>query len=223
MECGKIVSTLQAITALIHSAGVARNVIKAKEFFDEISRRNLQADIGDYNALMSAFIRSRDVKSAAVLMNEMEEKHVGLDNVTYHTMFLGLIRSEGIDVVSEHYHLMILKNFVPKARTVVILMKLFCENQKIDLVLNLWSCSLEKGHCPHSHALDILMTRLYSKGRSEEAFDCARQTLERGRHMSDPCRMLERHLLQIGEMDKLQRLEKLIKRLHATLPVPENT
>ncbi|KAL3513875.1 hypothetical protein ACH5RR_026592 [Cinchona calisaya] len=218
MERGEMVPTLETITTLIHGAGVAQNLTKAKEFFNEISKRNLKVDIGAYNALMSSLIRSRDVKSAASLMNEMEEKHIGLDNVTYHTMFLGLMRSEGIDAVSGLYHKMIERNFVPKTRTVVMLMKFLCENQRLDLGVNFWSYLLDKGHCPHSHALDLLVTALCSRGRFEEAFDCSKQMLERGRHMSGlSFRMLERYLLQIGDMDKLQKLDTLIKRLHATL------
>lgn len=219
MEQCKVMPTLETITTLIHGAGIARNVTKAKECFDEISKRNLKADIGAYNALLSSFIRCKDVKSAAALMNEMEEKNVGLDNVTYHTMFLGLMRSYGIAAVLELYQKMIERNFVPKTRTIVMLMKFFCENQRLDLGVNLWSYLLDKGHCPHSHALDLLVTGLCSRGRFEEAYDCSKQMLERGRCMSElSYRMLERYLLQIGQMDKLKNMDKLIRMLQATLP-----
>ncbi|CAI9116555.1 OLC1v1017737C1 [Oldenlandia corymbosa var. corymbosa] len=220
MELSNVVPTLQTITTLIHGAGVARNVGKAKHFFDEISRRNLEADIGAYNALLSAFIKCRDLSSATALLNEMEEKLV-VDNVTYHTIYLGLMKAKRLDLVFALYHKMISRNFVPMTRTVVMLTKFFCENNGLDLGLDLWNYLLEKGHCPHSHALDLLVTGLCSRGKFEEAFDCSKQMLERGRHMSEPTyRMLERCLLQIGEMDKLQNLDKLIESLHVIVPVP---
>ncbi|CAK9145096.1 unnamed protein product [Ilex paraguariensis] len=211
--------TLETITTLIHGAGVARNTTKAKELFNEICMRNLLPDIGAYNALMSSLIRSRDMKSAASLMNEMETKGIGHDNVTYHTMFLGLMRAEGIDGVSKIYHKMIKRDFVPETRTVVMLMKFFCENRQLDLALNLWSYLLERGYCPHGHALDLLVTGLCSRGRVREAFECSKQMLERGRHMSEAvfC-MLERCLLQGGEVDKLKQLDQMIKKLQAVLP-----
>lgn len=214
-----LLPTTETITTLIHGAGVARNVIKARQLFDEIQKRGFPADTGVYNAFMSCIIRCRDVKSAAALMDEMKEKGIQLDNVTYHTMLWGLIRSKNINAVFELYQKMIDRKFVPKMRTVVALMKFFCENRRLDLGLNLWSYIVMKGHCPHTHALDILVTGLCSRGRVQEALVCSEQMLERGRDMSEMAfRMLERYLLQIGEMENLQKLERLRKRLHSILP-----
>ncbi|KAA8524226.1 hypothetical protein F0562_010649 [Nyssa sinensis] len=219
MECINYMPTLETITTLIHGAGIARNTTKARELFNEISMRNLHPDVGAYNALMSSLIRSRDVESATGLMEEMEQKSIGLDNVTYHTMFLGLMRLKGIDSVSELYCKMIERNFVPKTRTVVMLMKFFCENSRLDLGLNLWEYLVERGHCPHGHALDLLVTALCSRGRVQEAFECSKQMLEKGRNISAAVfQMLERFFLQAGDVDKLRKLEQMIKRLQIVLP-----
>ena len=124
-----------------------------------------------------------------------------------------------MDSISELYDKMMKKNFVPKARTAVMLMKFFCENRQPDLGLNLWCYLLERGHCPHGHALDLLVTALCSHGRVQEAYECSKQMLERGRHMSEAVfRMLERFLLQAGDMEKLRKLDQMIKRLQQILP-----
>ncbi|GFZ08334.1 tetratricopeptide repeat (TPR)-like superfamily protein [Actinidia rufa] len=122
--------------------GVARNITKARELFDEMLVRKLRPDIGAYNALLSGLVRSRDLKSAAVLMDEMEEKGIGHDNITYHTIFFALMRSGNSDSVFELYDKMVKRNFVPKTRTVVMLMKFFCENRRPDLGLSLWGLSI---------------------------------------------------------------------------------
>ncbi|XP_052210063.1 pentatricopeptide repeat-containing protein At3g61360 [Diospyros lotus] len=219
MERANCLPTIETITTLIHGAGLARNTTKARELFNEIPRRNLRPDIGTYNALMSCFVRFRDVKAAAGLMDEMEEKGIRHDNVTYHTMFLGFIRSKDMDCVSELYEKMTEKNFVPKTRTVVMLMKFFCINRQPDMGLNLWHYLSEKGHCAHCHALDLLVTALCSHGRVQEAFECSKQMLERGRYMSEAAfRMLERFFLQAGDMEKLRKLDQMIKRLQKILP-----
>ncbi|PSS01107.1 Pentatricopeptide repeat-containing protein [Actinidia chinensis var. chinensis] len=219
MESMNCLPTIETITTLIHGAGVARNIMKARELFDEMLVRKLRPDIGAYNALLSGLVRSRDLKSAAVLMDEMEEKGIGHDNITYHTIFFGLMRSGNSDSVFELYDKMVKRNFVPKTRTVVMLMKFFCENRQPDLGLSLWGYLLERGHCPHGHALDLLVTSLCSHGRVQEAFQCSKQMLERGRHMSEMVfRMLERFLLQAGEREKLRKLDEMIKRLQSILP-----
>ncbi|PHU20105.1 Pentatricopeptide repeat-containing protein [Capsicum chinense] len=150
---------IETISTLIHGAGIARNIPKAKELFYEIFKRNLQPDTGAYNALLSSLIKSRDVKSAAVLMDEMKEKPIEFDHLTYHTMFWGLIRTNNVGGFIDLYERMVDKSFLPKARTI--------------------------GNCPHSHSLEILVTRLCSHGRVEEAFECSEEMLKRGRHMSE--------------------------------------
>lgn len=219
MEQVNCMPTLETITTLIHGAGIVRNAIKARHLFDEIPLRNLHPDTGAYNAFMSSLVRSKDVKSAVSLMDEMEERHIKHDSMTYHIIFLGLMRSNGIEGVCELYRKMVERNFVPQTRTVVMLMKFFCANRQLDLGLNFWNYLLEKGYCPHGHVLDLLVTGLCSLERVQEAFDCSKQVLERGRHISEAVsRMLERFLLQRGEMDKLNMLNQMMKKLHHFLP-----
>ena len=219
MERSNFSPTLETITTLIHGAGVARNSIKARQLFEEISLRNVLPDTGIYNALMSSLIRCKDVNSAVSLMDEMEEKHISHDYMTYHTLFFGLIRKTDFEGVLQLYDKMIDRNFVPKVRTVVMLMKFYCENCRVDLGLHFWGYLVEKGYCPHGHALELLLTGLCSRGLVKDAFECSRQVLERGRNLSEAAfRMIERSLLQEGEVDKLRRLNQMKKKLHAHLP-----
>ncbi|KAI3464649.1 hypothetical protein Pfo_021312 [Paulownia fortunei] len=219
MECASCLPTLETITTLIHGAGLARNITKAKHLFEDIPKRFLRPDTGAYNALLSSLIRAKDVTSATTLMDEMEKRNIEHDNITYHNIYLGLMRSNGIDGVSTLYMKMVKKNFVPKTRTVVMLMKFFCQNRRVDLGLDLWNYLVKKGHCPHSHALDLLVTGLCSCGRVEESFYCSKQMLERGRLVSELVfQMLERFLVQMGELDKLEELKRMIKKLKLLLP-----
>lgn len=219
MERLDCLPTVQTLTTLIHGAGIARNITKAQQLFNEMPLRNLVQDTAAYNALISSLVKSKDLDSAISLMNEMDERNVRHDNVTYHTMFLALMRSKGINGVLELHYKMIKRNFVPKTRTVVMLMKFFCDGHKVDQGLDLWRYLKKKGYCLHSHGLDLLVTGLCSQGRVEEACDCATQTLERGRCLSEVTfRVLERHLLQTGDNDKLRKLDHLIKKLQTVLP-----
>lgn len=222
MESVNCSPTLETITTLIYGAGIARNISKAKELFDEISKRGLQPDVGAYNALLSSLIRSRNVKAAAALMDEMDENNIGHDHFTYHSMFWALIRSKDIHAVSQLYNKMTERNFLPKTRSVVMLMKFFCENRRLDLGLSLWNYLVHKGQCPHNHALDLLVTALCSHGRVDEALECSKQMIERDRLPSElVLQMLKRILLELGESEKLQKLEQMIKKLEMLLP-PSN-
>ncbi|GAB2284793.1 hypothetical protein Dimus_019246 [Dionaea muscipula] len=219
MELANCLPSLETITTLIHGAGLVRNITRAWELFNELPARKLDPDVGVYNALMSSLVKCRDMQSAMLLMDEMEKKHnIGPDGTTYHTLFYGLMKSSrgGIGGVSELYHRMCgSRNFVPDTRTVVMLMKLFCQNGGADLALNLWNYLVGKGFCPHEHALSLLVTCLCSHGRVQEAFECSKQMLHMGRHMSDPVfHLLERSLRQAGEEEKLTILDGMIKSYH---------
>ncbi|CAL1380144.1 unnamed protein product [Linum trigynum] len=212
--------TLEVFTTLIHGAGIVRNVLKARELFDEMRERNLQPEVGAYNALISTFIKCRELKPAITLMEEMEENHLAVDNVTYHTLFVGSMNSSGIEGVYELYQKMIDRKFVPKARTSVMLMKFFCVNGRVDLGIELWGYLMENGHCPHGHALDILVTGLCSRGKLEEALNCCMQFVKKGMRLSDSVyRMLRKFLEQSADKaDEWKELNRMIKKLEGFLP-----
>ncbi|CAN6905658.1 unnamed protein product [Brassica oleracea] len=223
MGRGKVEVTLQIVTTLIHGAGVVRNKMKARQLFDEIPERGLRHDCGAYNALMSTLMRCGDVSGAMVLMKEMEEKGVEPDSVTFHSVFIGMMKSKefGFDGVCELYQKMKGRSLVPKTPTVVMLMKLFCQNGEVNLGLDLWKYMLEKGYCPHGHALELLTTALCARRRADDAFECSRQTVERGRCVSEPVlRMLETSLSSKGELEKLEELKSKMQKLHSFLPPP---
>ncbi|KAF5184154.1 Pentatricopeptide repeat-containing protein [Thalictrum thalictroides] len=219
MEKLNCLPNVEIMTTLIHGAGIVRNKFRARQLFDEITLRNLRPDIGAYNALMASFVKGGDVKSASELMDEMEEKGIGHDNVTYHTIFLGLKRSEGIEGVVKLCHKIVEKSFIPKSCTVVMLMKFFCESSRPDLGLDLWKYLVDRGCCPHEHAVSLLITGLCSRGQVDDAYECSRQVLERGRHLSEGgFSVLERCLVRAGNKSKLRILKKMVKRLQTVLP-----
>ncbi|GKA59869.1 pentatricopeptide repeat-containing protein [Tanacetum coccineum] len=156
--------------------------------------------------------------SATRVMNKMEEYNIFPDHVTFHTMFSGLINSSGINGVLPLYHQMIGKNFVPKTPTVVMLMTLFCKNCEVNVALGFWRYLVERGYCPHSHAVDVLLKSLCSGGRVEEAFQCGLQILEKGRYLSKTgFRVLGRCLIEMGDDIKLKKLDKMIKKLQISV------
>ncbi|RZC71124.1 hypothetical protein C5167_034302 [Papaver somniferum] len=189
--------TIETITTLIHGAGILRDIHKARELFDGIL----------------------DFNSAVKLMDEMEEKGIGYDNVTYHTVFSGFVKSNCIHDVCKLYRRMVDKQFVPKSCTVVMLMKYFCENQRVELGMELWDHLVMNGTCPHGQAVDHLVTSLCSCGEVDTAHECLKQLVERGRHPNEGgYRVLERFLVDAGKRDKLMELEKVIKKLQTVLP-----
>ncbi|KAJ3696223.1 hypothetical protein LUZ60_001600 [Juncus effusus] len=177
--------TAKIVTTLIHGAGIVKNPIAARNLFDEMSQRGLNLDRGAYNALMAAYVRSKDMRSAMSVMQEMENQNLGLDDVSYNTLFCGLKRCNNLEGIWKLYKKMVGTEFLPRTRTVIILMKTFCENQRPDLGLEMWDYLVSKGCLPHKHALDLLVTGLCCRGAVSEAYRCVKQVLDSGRVPSE--------------------------------------
>ncbi|KQK17468.1 hypothetical protein BRADI_1g34625v3 [Brachypodium distachyon] len=90
--------TLQVFTTLIYGAGIARDAARARRLFDEMEQCAVTPDRGAHDALMGAYVRARYLQSGMAVMEEMEHKGIGLDDVTYNTMlcvFAGLVTWRG--------------------------------------------------------------------------------------------------------------------------------
>ncbi|KAM0939289.1 putative tetratricopeptide-like helical domain superfamily [Dioscorea sansibarensis] len=119
--------TLQTLTTLVYGSGIAGDLSKARELFDEMFERGLDVDRGAYNALISCHMRVGNLKGGMAVMDEMVEKGIELDDVSYYTVLSGLKKFED---VCEVYGRMIRNGFVPRMRTVMLLMKVFRNNKR---------------------------------------------------------------------------------------------
>ncbi|CAE5959443.1 unnamed protein product [Arabidopsis arenosa] len=67
----------------------------------------------------------------------------------------------------------------------------------------------------------LMATALCARRRGNDAFECSRQTVERGGCVSEPVyRMLETSLSSNNELKKLEELKGKIQKLHSFLPPP---
>ena len=63
------------------------------------------------------------------LMGELEQKGICLDDVTYNTMLCGFRRVGDLEGIWKIYSKMTDSGFMPRTRTAMLLMKVFCENE----------------------------------------------------------------------------------------------
>ncbi|WOL06475.1 hypothetical protein Cni_G15209 [Canna indica] len=223
MEKKNCPPTVKTITTLIHGAGIAKNPLHARRLFDEMSERGLTPDIGAYNALMSSFVRIGDFKSALEIMDEMEEKAIELDDVSYYTLFCGMKKHEDLEGFWKLYERMVRDNFVPRVRTIMLLMKVFCENGRADLGLQLWDYLVDKGCYPHRHALDLLVTGLCCRRKVAEAYRCFKQVVDRGRVPSERAfQVLQGFVTRAKDLDMIEGLGQMSKRLQTVRQSPSN-
>ncbi|KAJ4763663.1 Pentatricopeptide repeat-containing protein [Rhynchospora pubera] len=213
--------TIKTVTTLIHGAGIVKKPRAARKLFDEMGERGLSPDRGAYNALMGAYVKAKDLKSAMEVMAEMETNEVGVDDVSYNMLFCGLNRTNDLEGIWNLYQKMVQTDFIPRTRTIMLLMKTFCKNGRPDLGLEMWDYLVGKGCCPHVHALDWLVTALCCRGAVEEAYRCFKDVTERGQVPSQRAfRVLESSLAKEKEMEKFNEISRIMEDLRASRCVP---
>ncbi|KAF8658835.1 hypothetical protein HU200_059328 [Digitaria exilis] len=204
--------TLQVFTTLIYGAGIVRDAARARLLFDEMEKWGVKPDRGAHNALMGAYVRGRDLKSAIAVMDTMERKGIGLDDVSYNTMLCGFQRVGDLEGIWKVYSRMVGSGFMPRTRTTMLLMKVFCENSRPDLGLELWDYLMGKGCVPHRHALDILVTGLCCRGVVSEAYRCFKEIIEMGLTPTERAfSVLEGFLRRTREYGKVEEIRQMMK------------
>jgi pentatricopeptide repeat protein len=94
----------------------------------------------------------------------------------------------------------------------MLLMKVFCENRRPDLGLELWDYVMAKSCVPHRHALDILVTGLCCRGEVLEAYKCFRELIEIGMTPTERAfRILEGFLRRAREFGKVEEICQMMK------------
>jgi pentatricopeptide repeat protein len=204
--------TLQVFTTLIYGAGIVRNAARARALFDEMEKWGVTPDRGAHNALMGVYVRARDLQSAMAVMGDMERKGIGLDDVSYNTMLCGFQRVGDLEGIWKVYSKMVSSGFMPRTRTTMLLMKVFCENGRPDLGLELWDYLMGRGCVPHQHALDILVTGLCCRGVVAEAYRCFREIIETGMAPTERAfTVLEGFLRRKREHGKVEEIRQMMK------------
>ncbi|KAL5224426.1 hypothetical protein ABZP36_011065 [Zizania latifolia] len=204
--------TLQVFTTLTYGAGIVRNAVRARQLFDEMEQWGVTPDLGAHNALMGAYVRAKDLESGMAVMGEMERKGIGLDDVSYNTMLCGFQRIGDLEGIWKVYSKMVGSGFMPRTRTTMLLMKVFCENARPDLGLELWDYLMGKGCVPHLHALDVLITGLCCRGVVFEAYRCFREMTEMGMTPTERAfRVLEGFLKRKQEFGKVEEIRQMMK------------
>eukprot|EP00252_Welwitschia_mirabilis_P021699 TRINITY_DN5637_c0_g1_i1.p1 TRINITY_DN5637_c0_g1~~TRINITY_DN5637_c0_g1_i1.p1 ORF type:complete len:509 (+),score=53.71 TRINITY_DN5637_c0_g1_i1:39-1565(+) len=213
---------IKTYTTLIHGWGLLRNSVEAKKVFDEMKSFGLQPDIAAFNAIINSFCNEGLVDSALQVMEGMEERGVPFDNRTFHFLYSALIRTKNSRSLRKLFEKMIGVGHLPKAVTVILLLKYFFESGQDDMAMSFWNYVREKGCSPHGHAINVFVAGLCYSGKLQEAYDCCSELVEKGirphkrtfdilkRFFKEPGR--EQQLLELTE--KAQHLGRSLSRMY---------
>ncbi|XP_058076724.1 pentatricopeptide repeat-containing protein At1g77360, mitochondrial [Magnolia sinica] len=197
-------------SVLIHTYGSEKRISDAVDTFLEMERNGIKADVAVYNALISAFCRVERFKNIYRVLEEMDHKGVQPNSRTCNIILSGLIGT-GENVEAFRVFRRMIKCCEPDSDTYTMMIKMFCESDKMEMALKVWKYMGMKQFVPSMHTLSVLINGLCEKGEVSKACVFMEEMIDKGiRPPGTTFGRLRQLLLKEGRKDVLDfLLEKM--------------
>ncbi|MQM00236.1 hypothetical protein Taro_032957 [Colocasia esculenta] len=200
-------------SVLVHTYGTEERIEDAVNTFLEMERNGVQADVVAYNALVSAFCRMNRLENAFRVLQEMENKGVSPNARTYNIILNSLITLGKNDEAYKFFRKMICC-CEPDSDTYTMMIKMFCENDRLDRALKVWKYMGKKQFMPTMHTFSVLINGLCEKGEVSQACVLLEEMIEKGiRPPGSTFGKLRQLLLKEGREDVLDFLTEKVNLL----------
>lgn len=198
-------------SVLVHTYGSEKRIGDAVDAFLEMERNGIKADVAVYNALISAFCRVERFKNVYRVLEEMDRNGVTPNSRTCNIILTGLISIGENEEAFKVFRRMI-KCCEPDSDTYTMMIKMFCDSDKLDKALKVWKYMGMKQFAPSMHTFSVLINGLCKKGEVNQACVFLEEMIEKGiRPPGTTFGKLRQLLLKEGRKDVLDFLQEKMK------------
>lgn len=148
--------------------------------FHEMLARGYVPECRQYATVMKGFLRSRDIKSAFRLKDEMETVGVSTHDVSESAMVRGLVSCGRIDDAKLVFDSILHKQMIPSIGTFTTLMHGLCKEGRLAEALKLRKIMEQCGLKPDVILYNVLISGLCCKGDTDAAFELFEEMKQRG-------------------------------------------
>ncbi|KAL5725368.1 hypothetical protein ACHQM5_008520 [Ranunculus cassubicifolius] len=166
-------------SVLIHTYGIDNQIEDAIDAFLEMEKNGIVPDVVVYNALIGAFCKVNRLKNVYRVLDEMDGKGISPNSRTCNIIINCLIGRGETDEAFTVFRRMI-KLCEPDVDTYTIMIKMFCETDRLDLALKIWKYMSLKRFVPSMHTFSVLINGLCAKEEVAKACDLLEEMLEKG-------------------------------------------
>ncbi|KAF6171828.1 hypothetical protein GIB67_007349 [Kingdonia uniflora] len=125
----------------------------------------IKADVATYNALIGVFCKTNKFKNVFQVLNDMNRKGVLPNSRTCNIIMNSLISRGVCD---------------PDADTYTMIIKMFCENDKLKMAMKVWKYMQLKQFVPSMHTFYVLINGLCEKGEVINDYIFLEEMIEKG-------------------------------------------
>lgn len=195
-------------SVLVHTYGIENRIEDAVETFLQMERNGIRADVAVYNALIGAFCKVNKFKNVDRVLDEMDDKGVMPNSRTCNIILNSLIGRGETDEAFRVFRRMI-KVCEPDADTYTMMIKMFCEKDKLKMALKVWKYMKLKQFVPSMHTFSVLINGLCERGNVTKACVLLEEMIEKGiRPSGVTFGRLRQLLIKEGREDVLKFLQE---------------
>lgn len=202
---------------LINGLGSEKRLSEALEYFELSKKRGFAPEAPTFNAVVGAYCWSMKMNDAYRMVDEMRKCGVGPNSRTYDIMLHHLIKARRTkEAYSVFQKMSDDRGCDPTVSTYEIVVRMFCNENRVDMAILIWDQMKAKGVLPGMHMFSTLISSLCDEVRLDDACKYFQEMLDVG--IRPPAQMfskLKRALLDEGrEQTALilaQKLDKLRK------------
>jgi pentatricopeptide repeat protein len=198
-------------SVLVHTYGVEMRIEDAVATFLDMEKDGIVPDVVVYNALVTAFCKVKKFENAFRVIDDMEGHGIAPNSRTWNIILNSLI-SLGKDDEAYRVFRSMIKRCQPDSDTYTMMIKMFCDNDKIEMALKVWKYMRMKQFLPSMHTFSVLINGLCDKGEVSQACVILEDMIEKGiRPPGSTFGKLRQLLLKEGRKDVLEFLVEKMK------------
>ncbi|KAK9935241.1 hypothetical protein M0R45_022351 [Rubus argutus] len=218
MEAKNVRPTPHIFCMLINGLGSEKRLAEALEFFERSKASGFEPDAPTYNALVGAYCWSMRMPDAFRLADEMRKCGIGPKSRTYDIILHHLVKHRRTEqAYSVFQKISSEPDCEPTVSTYEILVRMFCNENRVDMALRVWDQMKEKGVLPGMHMFSTLINSLCHENKLDDACKYFQEMLDVG--IRPPTQLfsnLKQALLDDGRKDAVISFGLKIDKLRKT-------
>ncbi|XP_022152343.1 pentatricopeptide repeat-containing protein At1g71060, mitochondrial [Momordica charantia] len=221
MKAKNVKPSPHVFCTLINGLGSEKRLSEALEFFEQSKLSGFAPEVPTYNAVVGAYCWSMKMADAYRTVDDMRKSGVGPNSRTYDIILHHLIKARrSKEAYSVFQRMSNEPGCEPTVSTYEIMVRMFCNEERVDMAIRIWDQMKAKGVLPGMHMFSTLINSLCLENKLEDACKYFLEMLDVG--IRPPAAMfgnLKQALLDEGRKDTALLLAQKIDKLRKA-PLP---
>ncbi|KAF7827699.1 pentatricopeptide repeat-containing protein [Senna tora] len=218
MEAKNLRPTPHIFCTLINGLGSEKRLDEALEFFEKSKISGFPLEAPTYNAVIGAYCWSVRMHDAYKMVDEMKKCGVGPNSRTFDIILHHLIKARRKKEAYSVFQRMSSQfGCEPTVSTYEIIVRMFCNEDRVDMAIRVWEQMKVKGILPVMHMFCTLINALCLENKLDDACKYFQEMLDVGIRPPGPMfSNLKQALLDGGREDTVKVLALKIDKLRKT-------